>query len=212
MYGGAQVLDSRSDVVAGSGYNDEYKYADQLLFPDPRTAQIVPWQAGHARFICSAYSVDGTPLRGLAAAAAGAGARRPRQEMGYAIKTGMEYENYFLNADGTPLFGGYHIFNPSRMHVPPGRARSARHAAEGRRRPDHGQRGVRARASSSSTSGPGDGLEGPDTSYTFKNAVKEIARKPRADRHLHVEADQRRWPAAARTSTSRCSTRRRASR
>src|SRR5262249_22247799 len=37
MYGGAQVLDSRSDVVPDSGYNNEYQYADQMLRPDPST-------------------------------------------------------------------------------------------------------------------------------------------------------------------------------
>ena len=60
MYGGAQVLDSRSDVVPGSGYNDEYAYADQSC-PRPVHGATIPWQPGHARFICSAYSVDGTP-------------------------------------------------------------------------------------------------------------------------------------------------------
>ena len=38
MYGGAAVLDSRSDVVPGTLYNEEVAYADQLLRPDPSTA------------------------------------------------------------------------------------------------------------------------------------------------------------------------------
>jgi hypothetical protein len=38
MYGGTSVLDSRSDVVGGTLYNEERQYADQLLFPDPETA------------------------------------------------------------------------------------------------------------------------------------------------------------------------------
>src|SRR6202521_3404147 len=43
MYGGAAVLDSRSDVVPGTLYNEEVAYADQLLHPDASTAAIVPW-------------------------------------------------------------------------------------------------------------------------------------------------------------------------
>jgi glutamine synthetase len=118
FYGGAQVLDSRSDVVPGSLYNTEKRYADQLVKPDPSTAALVPWEEGHARFICSAYDMDGSPR--LAS---------PRQllervlgiagEMGFGMLTGSEYENYFLQPDGTPLFGGWHIFNPVRnVHHP----------------------------------------------------------------------------------------------
>jgi glutamine synthetase len=175
MYGGAQVLDSRSDVVPDSGYNNEYQYADQMLRPDVATAQIVPWQPGHARFICSAYSVDGTPR-----------VASPRQllekvlatarSMGYAIRTGMEYENYFLQRDGTPLFGGYHIFNPVRNTYHP----VVLDLLEAL--PKIGIDLITANAEYGPGQfeinfGPGDGLEGPDKSYTYKNAVKEIAHK-----------------------------------
>ena len=43
MYGGTAVLDSRSDVVSGTLYNEEVAYADQLLRPDLSTAAVVPW-------------------------------------------------------------------------------------------------------------------------------------------------------------------------
>ena len=42
MYGGTSVLDTRSDVVGGTLYNEERGYADQLLFPDPDTAFLDP--------------------------------------------------------------------------------------------------------------------------------------------------------------------------
>ena len=45
MYGGTVVLDSRSDVVPGTLYNEEIAYADQFLRPDPSTAAVVPWAA-----------------------------------------------------------------------------------------------------------------------------------------------------------------------
>src|SRR4029453_4180154 len=43
MYGGVAVLDTRSDVVGGTLYNEEIAYGDQLLLPDPSTAALVPW-------------------------------------------------------------------------------------------------------------------------------------------------------------------------
>jgi len=62
MYGGAAVLDTRSDVVPGTLYNEEVAYADQLLHPDPSTAAVLPWAEGTARFICEASWTDGRPL------------------------------------------------------------------------------------------------------------------------------------------------------
>ena len=58
MYGGAAVLDSRSDVVPGTLYNEEVAYADQLLRPDPSTAAVIPWAEATARFICEASWAD----------------------------------------------------------------------------------------------------------------------------------------------------------
>src|SRR5256885_13773615 len=37
MYGGTVVLDSRSDVVPGTLYNEEIAYADQRLKPDRKS-------------------------------------------------------------------------------------------------------------------------------------------------------------------------------
>jgi glutamine synthetase len=52
MYGGAVVLDSRSDIVSGTLYNEEVAYADQRLRPDAATARIVPWVETTGRMIC----------------------------------------------------------------------------------------------------------------------------------------------------------------
>ncbi|HTD19981.1 MAG TPA: hypothetical protein VK667_10685, partial [Ktedonobacteraceae bacterium] len=62
MYGGAVALDSRSFVVSGTKYNEEMRYADQVLKPDLSTAAIVPWLNNTARLICDTYWADGTPL------------------------------------------------------------------------------------------------------------------------------------------------------
>src|SRR5688572_27739333 len=53
---------SRSDVVAGTLYNEEVAYGDQLLLPDPATAAIVPWAEATGRLICDPYWADGRPL------------------------------------------------------------------------------------------------------------------------------------------------------
>ncbi len=173
MYGGAGVLDSRSDVVGGMAYDTAVKYADQLLFPDPRSATVVPWEAATARFICRAHWDGGAPLEasprqvlervlGLA------------QELGYEIKTGAEYEFYLLNGDRSTLIGGYHIFNHTRMHAHP----VIRELLD--TLPGVGVDFITANAEYGPGQfefnwGPANGIAGPDTSYTFKNAVKEIA-------------------------------------
>ncbi len=173
MYGGAAVLDSRSDVVGDSLYNTEVSYADQLLFPDPATAQIVPWAANTGRFICDARRLDGRPqaasprqvlLRVLEQAAA----------MGFTIRSGAEYENYFLTPEGEPLFDGYHIFNPVRNTFHP----VVRDLLD--QLPRVGVDLISANCEYGPSQfeinfGPGDGVAGPDKAYTFKNAVKEIA-------------------------------------
>src|SRR5262245_24086724 len=62
MYGGTVVLDSRSDVVSGTLYNEEVAYADQRLRPDPSTACAVPWVEATGRMICDTFWDDGRPL------------------------------------------------------------------------------------------------------------------------------------------------------
>ena len=177
MYGGAQVLDSRSDVVAGSGYNNEYQYADQMLLPDPATAQIVPWQPGHAR-ASSALRTRSTARRGSRRRGSCCSAcSRTAAEMGYGIKTGMEYENYFLQP-------------PTARRCSAGTTSSTRSGTSStrwcsscwRQLPKVGVDLITANAEYGPGQfelnfGPGDGLEGPDKSYTYKNAVKEIAHK-----------------------------------
>ena len=98
MYGGAVVLDSRSDVVSGTLYNEEIAYADQRLRPDPSTAALVPWAEATGRMICDTAWDDGTPL-GAA----------PRQvfrrvldrcrELGYEPLIGIEPEFYVLDRE-----------------------------------------------------------------------------------------------------------------
>ena len=211
MYGGAQVLDSRSDVVRRLGLQRRVRATPTRCCGPTRRRR---------------RSCRGSPAtRGSSAPPTRSTARRAsrrrasccervldtRAEMGYGIKTGMEYENYFLNRGRHAAVRRVPHLQPGPQRLPPGRARPARDAAEGRRRPDHGQRGVRPGAVRAQLRAGRRAGRAP-TRATRTRTPSRRSRTSTADRHVHVEADQRRWPAAARTSTSRCSTPTRASR
>ena len=176
MYGGVSVLDSRSDVVGGTLYNEEVRYGDQLLFPDPATAAIVPWGDRTARLICDARWHDETPLAATPRHVFRRALDRCRS-MGFEPVIGFEYEFYLLDP-GTrePLFSGYHIFNTVRNEWVP---------TIGRILELMPQVGVDIITSNCEYAGsqweinfaPGRGLEAPDQAFTFKNGVKEIAKQ-----------------------------------
>src|SRR5215210_1378422 len=174
MYGGTVVLDSRSDVVSGTLYNEEIAYADQRLRPDPATARIVPWAESTARFICDTFWDDGTPL--------GAAPRQVYRRvlercrgLGYEPLIGVEPEFYVLDRETRePLFTGYHIFNTVRNAWIP---LIQRIVAE---MPELGIDVITANCEYAGSQweinfAPARGMDGPDQAYTFKNAVKELA-------------------------------------
>jgi glutamine synthetase len=200
MYGGASVLDSRSDVVAGTLYHGERGYADQLLFPDPGSAAVLPWADRTARFICDARWYDGTPLAATPRFVFRQALEKARS-MGFEPVMGSEFEFYLVTADThEPLFDGYHIFNTLRNDYVP----TIRRILD-----EMPQVGVDIITSNCEYAGsqweinfaPGRALAGPDDAFTFKNGVKEIAKqdgylatfmtKPWADRsgsgcHTHM--------------------------
>jgi len=176
MYGGTAVLDSRSDVVSGTLYNEEVAYADQLLRPDPSTAAVVPWLDSTTRLICDGYWADGRPL--LA---------EPRhvfrrvldrcREIGYEPLIGIEYEFYLLDPETHgPLFTGYHIFNTLRNTWVPVIERIVA---------DMREYGIDIITANCEYAGsqweinfrPATGMGGPDQAFSFKNGVKELARR-----------------------------------
>jgi glutamine synthetase len=174
MYGGAAVLDSRSDVVPGTLYNEEVAYADQRLKPDPSTAAIVPWAEATGRMICDTFWDDGRPL----AAAPRHVYRRVLErcrELGYEPLVGIEPEFYLLDRETRqPLFEGYHIFNTVRNTWVP---LVERIVGEMRKL---GIDIVTANCEYAGSQweivfGPGSGMAGPDTAFTFKNGTKELA-------------------------------------
>ncbi len=174
MYGGVVVLDSRSDVVPGTLYNEEVAYADQRLKPDPATAAIVPWADATGRMICDTYWDDGAPL----AAAPRHVFRRVLDrchELGYEPLLGTEPEFYLLDGETRePLFSGYHIFNSVRNTYVP----LVEQIVEQMRA--FGIDIITANCEYAGSQweivyGPKQGLAGPDQAFTFKNGVKELA-------------------------------------
>jgi glutamine synthetase len=174
MYGGTVVLDSRSDIVPGTLYNEEIAYADQRLRPDPTTASIVPWVESTGRMICDTFWDDGRPL-GAAPRQVFRRVLKRCRELGYEPMIGLEPEFYLLDGDTRqPLFQGYHIFNTVRNSWIPlierivGLMRAY---------------GVDIITANSEYAGsqweivfaPSSGMAGPDVAFTFKNGVKELA-------------------------------------
>jgi glutamine synthetase len=175
MYGGTSVLDTRSDVVGGTLYHEERGYGDQLLFPDPQSAAVVPWIDATARFICDAQWHDGTPLGATPRAVFRRALDRCRT-MGFEPLMGSEFEFYLLTGDThEPLYTGYQIFNTLRNDYVPTIRRILDLMPKA---------GVDIITSNCEYAGsqweinfaPGRGMAGPDLGFTFKNGVKEIAR------------------------------------
>ncbi|MCL4290283.1 MAG: glutamine synthetase family protein [Thermoleophilia bacterium] len=174
MYGGAGVLDTRSDVVGGTLYNEERAYGDQRLVPDPATAAIVPWAEATGRFICDSRWDDGRPLEALPRHVFRRVLERCRA-LGYEPVLGFEPEFYLLDGDTHELlFEGSHIFNTVRNTYVPFIQELIEQVQA---------LGLSVITMNCEYAGsqweinyaPGRGLDGPDQTFTFKNAVKELA-------------------------------------
>jgi glutamine synthetase len=174
MYGGTVVFDSSSDVVSGALYNEEIGYADQRLVPDPETAAVVPWASDTGRMICDTYWYDGTPLRAAPRYVYRRALHRCRQ-LGYEPLIAVEPEFYLLDRDTRkPLFEGPHIFNTVRNTWTPVVERIIDETRAF---------GIDIMTANSEYAGsqweivfgPNRGMGGPDTAFSFKTAVKELA-------------------------------------
>ncbi len=174
MYGGAGVLDSQSDVVPATLYNEEVGYGDQQLLPDPATAAIVPLVEATGRFICDSQWYDGRPLAALPRHVFRRVLERAHA-LGYEPMMGFEPEFYLLDGETRePLFDGYHIFNTVRnTYVPFVQELLEQLNAIGL---DVITANCEyARSQWEINLMPERGLAGPDRAFTFKNAVKELA-------------------------------------
>ena len=176
MYGGALTLDSSSFVVSGSKYNEEMRYADQVLKADLSTATVVPWMNRTARLICDTYWADGTPLH-AAPRHVLRKAVRELDKLGYQAVVGLEYEFYLLDsATMKPIFDGLHIFNSMRNTSVPVAERIVELM------PQIGIDIITANVEYGPGQyeinyGPHEALRAGDLGFTFKNGVKHIARQ-----------------------------------
>lgn len=174
MYGGTVVLDTRSDVVPGTLYNEEIGYADQRLKPDPSTAAVVPWKERTGRMICDTYWDDGRPL-GAAPRQVFRRVLERCRALGYEPLIGIEPEFYLLDGETKqPLFEGYQIFNTVRNTWVPAIERIVDETRA------FGIDVVTANCEYAGSQweivfGPSSGMAGPDTAFSFKNAAKELA-------------------------------------
>src|ERR1700752_3433680 len=63
MYGGVLGLDTASNVISGTGLNEEINYGDSKLFPDFSTFRKVPWKSNTAKVICDVHFNDTSPIK-----------------------------------------------------------------------------------------------------------------------------------------------------
>jgi glutamine synthetase len=176
LYGGTLGLDTASNVVPGTGLNEEINYADTKLFPDLETMRRIPWLPNTARVICDVHHLDGSPVKGspravlkaLLAEAAG---------MGFEVVMGHEFEFYLLDRDSRqPLFGGYQIFNTTRnLYVDALLRILDQLRAVGIDIITHNCE--YAPSQFEINYGPAAGIAAADKAYTFKNAIKELAHR-----------------------------------
>jgi glutamine synthetase len=176
LYGGTLGLDTASNVVPGTGLNEEINYADTKLFPDFETMRPIPWLPHTARVICDVHHLDGSPVKGSPRAVLKA-LLAEAAKMGFEVVMGHEFEFYLLDRDSRqPLFGGYQIFNTTRnLYVDALLRMLDQLRAVGIDIITHNCE--YAPSQFEINYGPAAGIAAADKAYTFKNAVKELAHR-----------------------------------
>ncbi len=176
MYGGVISLDSASNVVPGSRYNEEVNYCDQTLIPDFDTLAPVPWLNNTARLICDTEWAPGEPLRAAPRYVMGEMLRR-LDKLGLKAVMSHEYEFYVLDRETRqPFFDGVHIFNNLRNEQLPVIRQVIDHLRAA------GLHMLTANAEYAPSQfelvySHVEGMAGADNAYTFKNGVKEIVQQ-----------------------------------
>ena len=174
FYGGTLALDTASSVVTTSGYHEERRYRDHLLFPDISSCTPVPWMDNTAKVVCDAYWAPEDPLLAAPRYVLKSLLDRAKQ-LGFDVMMGHEFEFYLLNAETQkPLFDGLHIFNHIRNQYVPAIGQMLDYLqAAGIDVITHNCE--YAPSQFEINYGPSIGIQGADKAFTFKNAVKEIA-------------------------------------
>jgi len=170
-------FDAQGGVAPGTGYLEDVGFPDSRIFPDPATFRVLPWADATARLICEPHFYDGRP----AGAAPRYVARRQIEalhDLGYRVRAGYEYEFYLRDAEmGEPPYQGIQIFATLRNEFDGGFVRQIVRdlqavdvdiiTANAEYGP--GQQEINF--------APGWGIAAAAAAFSFKQAVKEIARQ-----------------------------------
>lgn len=176
FYGGTLALDTSSLVVPGSGYHEERKFKDHLIFPDFDTLTPVPWLNKTAKVICDPIDYSGEPLT-IAPRYVLRGLLEQASEMGFDVMMGHEFEFYLLDGKTRePLFGGCQIFNHLRSQYNDDidtivQQLQASNIDIITYNCEHAPSQFEINYDAAI------GMKAADTAFTFKNAVKEIAHR-----------------------------------
>src|SRR6266700_2329427 len=170
-------FDAQAGVAPGTGYLEDRGFPDSKLFPDLDTNAVLPWAYATARLLCTPHFFDGTP----APASPRLAMARLCDELadeGYQHLAGYEYELYLVRSeDRQPPFTGIQIFATLRNSFDEAFVTEVLRAM-----PQVGVDIITANAEY----GPGQmeinfapatGVAAADQAFTFKNGIKEIARR-----------------------------------
>jgi glutamine synthetase len=193
-------FDAQAGVAPGTGYLEDRGFPDSKLFPDLDTYAVLPWADATARLLCTPHFYDGSPVPASPRLAMARLCEELAGE-GYRHLAGYEYELYLVRSeDRQPPFTGIQIFATLRNSFDEAFVTEVLRAMP--------RVGIDV-ITSNAEYGPGQmeinfapaiGLAAADQAFTFKNGIKEIARrhgymasfmtKPYADQsacgcHLH---------------------------
>ena len=170
-------FDAQAGVAPGTGYLEDRGFPDSKLFPDPDTYAVLPWADSTARLLCTPHFFDGTPASASPRLAMARMCEALADE-GYQHLSGYEYELYLVRADDRqPPFTGIQIFATLRNGFDEAFVTEVLRAMP--------RVGVDV-ITSNAEYGPGQmeinfapalGVAAADQAFTFKNGIKEIARR-----------------------------------
>jgi glutamine synthetase len=170
-------FDAQARVAPGTGYLEELGFPDSRIKPDLTTFQVLPWADKTARVLCEPFYLDGRP----ALAAPRLVAKKQIEAlnaMGYHLSSGFEYEFYLVNAVtrqppflGIQIFATLHTnFNEALLYdILRGMAGTGVDIITANAEYGPGQMEINF--------APALGVAAADHAFTFKNGVKEIARR-----------------------------------
>src|SRR6266496_2325937 len=170
-------FDAQAGVAPGTGYLEDRGFPDSKLFPDLDTYAVLPWADATARLLCNPHFFDGTPVPASPRLAMARLCDELADE-GYQHLAGYEYELYLVRSeDRQPPFTGIQIFATLRNGFDETFVTEVLRAMP--------RVGVDV-ITSNAEYGPGQmeinfapaiGPAAADQAFTFKNGIKEIARR-----------------------------------